>query len=126
MKKLLMTVLGVCMFCVMASSGKADEAKPGLFTVIKAQYGAGETWADVKDKVVAAVKDDALTIDATNENFGDPVEGTAKSLTVVVKYNGVELTFAADEHATLTIDKAALDAAAKEKAAQDAAANAAK
>ena len=125
MKRLLSTVLGVGMLCLMAASVVADEAKPGLFTVIKAQYGAGETWADVKDKVVAAVKDDALTIQASNENFGDPLEGTVKSLKVVVKYSGVELTFTADENATLTIDKAALDAA-KEKAAQDAAANAAK
>ena len=63
MKTLLSIVFGVSMFCLLPSKGMAvDEAKPALFTIISAQYGANETWSDVSDKVKAAVRDDALTI----------------------------------------------------------------
>jgi alpha-L-rhamnosidase len=40
------------------------------------------TWADVTEKVRAAVKGDSLEIKASNENFGDPIYGTPKSLKV--------------------------------------------
>jgi len=114
MKTLLSILFVVSICCLLPSKGMADdEAKPALFTIISAQFGAKETWSDVSDKVKAAVRDDALTIEATTANFGDPIGGTLKLLRVVVKYNGRELGFQAGEGATLTINKAALDAAAQ-------------
>jgi len=80
--------------CQLTSKGMAaDEAKPALFTIVSAQYGANETWSDVSDKVKAAVQNDALIIDPANDYFGDPIGGTKKSLKVVVKYDGKEFAF---------------------------------
>ena len=92
MKLLLSIVFGVFMCCLLPSKGMAaDEAKPALFSIISAHYGAGNKWSDVSDKVKAAVvRDDALTIKVTNGNFGDPAWGRRKTLKVAVKYDGNE------------------------------------
>ncbi len=79
--------------------------------IVKAEYGADSTWADVTDKVKEKVADGKLSIEASNENFGDPIEGTVKALKVSVKYKDRSLVFKADEGATLEINQAALDAA---------------
>ena len=76
MKKLLSFVFSVSMCCLQPSNGvAADEAKPELFTLVSAQYGAGDRWVDVSEKVQAAAENDALTIEASNANFGDPLRG---------------------------------------------------
>jgi len=124
MKTLVTTILGICMLFLVAGNIVAGETKDSIFAVVKAQYGAGEKWVDVTDKVTNAVKDGTLTMVASNGNFGDPIEGIAKSLKVIVNYNGVELTFTADENVTLTIDRIALDVAVT--AAREAAEKAAK
>ncbi|HUU94677.1 MAG TPA: hypothetical protein VM487_02980, partial [Phycisphaerae bacterium] len=94
MKTLLSIVFGVSICCLLPSKVMAaDEAKPALFTIISAQYGAGDKWSDVTDKVKAAVQNDALIIDPANGIFGDPIGGTKKSLKVVVKHDGKEFAF---------------------------------
>jgi hypothetical protein len=60
---------------------------------------------DVTDKVRAAVKNDTLSIEATNDNFGDPANGTAKKLKVDYTFNGVDKSKTVDENDTLTINE---------------------
>ena len=69
------------------------EAKPsaGKVTIHKAVYrgieGGGS--ADVTKKVAKMVKDGALSIEASNANFGDPANGVVKQLEVEFTANGV-------------------------------------
>ena len=85
-----------------AAAPKADAPK---LVIVKAEYGDLPDGAktDVTKKVAEMVKQDALSVDATNENFGDPVEGTAKKLRVDYTFNGVKKSKTVDEGQTLTI-----------------------
>jgi hypothetical protein len=112
----------LCGLCLVAAGQLwADDAKPAApaapppLIIIKAVYGDlpdGQK-IDVTDKVKALVKDSALTVDATNENFTDPAEGTAKKLQVDYKFgaDGKPLSKTVDENATLTISWALYQAA---------------
>ena len=74
--------------------------------VLKAEYGdlPDGTKEDVTVKVKAMVKDNALTVEATNDNFGDPVEGTGKKLKVEYSFEGgAKKVKEVDENETLTI-----------------------
>jgi len=77
----------------------------GKLVVTKATYGdlpdGGKT--DVTEKVVAMVKDDKLKVDATNDNFGDPAEGTVKKLTVEYSVDGVAHAKTVNENETLSV-----------------------
>jgi hypothetical protein len=70
----------------------AAPAGPTKLKVLKAVYGdlPDGTKADVTEKVQALVAENALTVGATNENFGDPVEGTVKKLHVDFSFEGGE------------------------------------
>jgi alpha-L-rhamnosidase len=61
------------------------------------------TWADVTEKVRKAVKDGAVSIAASNANFGDPIYGTAKSLKVEYAIGGVKATKTVPENGKLEI-----------------------
>ena len=81
----------------------ADDAPK--IVIIKAVYGDlpdGKS-SDVTDKVKGMVTKDGLTVDATNDNFGDPVEGTVKKLKVDYEYNGKKNSKTVDENQTLKI-----------------------
>ena len=80
--------------------------KPSKLKIVKAFYGdiPDGTKTDVTDKVQSAVKDNALSIGASNENFGDPVEGTVKKLKVDYTFDGgAAKSKEANENDTLTI-----------------------
>ena len=64
--------------------------KVGKLLIMKAEYGDLPDGArtDVTIKVQEMVKDDALSVDATNDNFGDPIEGTVKKLKVEYLFDG--------------------------------------
>ena len=85
-------------------SGKAPAAG-GKLAIVKAEYGdlpSGEK-VDVTKKVAEMVKDGALTVEATNDNFTDPVEGTVKKLRVDYTFNGAAKSKTVEENETLTI-----------------------
>ena len=79
--------------------------KPSKLKIVKAFYGDLPDGAktDVTAKVQAMVKDDALSVGATNDNFGDPVEGTTKKLKVEFTFEGAAKSKEANEGDTLTI-----------------------
>jgi hypothetical protein len=81
---------------------KADAPK---LIIVKAEYGDLPDGAktDVTQKVAAMVKQDALAVDATNDNFGDPAEGIVKKLRVDYTFNGTKKSKTVDEGQSLTI-----------------------
>jgi hypothetical protein len=93
--------------CILAAATQAQTTKPakGELVILKAVYGdlpdGGK--ADVTEKVKAMVKNNALTVDASNANFGDPAGGVNKSLEVDYKIDDVWYVKTADENETLTI-----------------------
>jgi len=80
--------------------------KVSKLKIIKAHYGDLPDGAktDVTVKVQEMVKDDALSVEATNEHFGDPVDGTVKKLKIEYSYDGGPAkTKEVEENSTLTI-----------------------
>jgi hypothetical protein len=98
-----------CCALVAQTRGRCEEpAKPApKLIIIKAVYGdlpdGGKE--DVTAKVKDMVKDNALTVAATNDNFGDPAEGIGKKLKVEYKYgeDGKVASAECAEHETLTV-----------------------
>ena len=83
---------------------------PITLAIVKAVYGdllSGDS-VDVTKKVAEAAKNNALSVDATNDNFTDPAEGVFKKLRVDFTINGKALSKTVDENATLTISAADL------------------
>jgi len=105
----------VCCALVGAGSGLAVEEnaapaaapKPDApkLVIVKAEYGDLPDGAktDVTKKVAAMVKQDALSVEATNDNFGDPAEGIAKKLRVDYTFNGTTKSKTVGENETLAI-----------------------
>jgi hypothetical protein len=82
----------------------ADAPKPKL-VIVKAVYGDlpdGDK-SDVTAKVAAMVKDDSLTVDATNDNFDDPAVGVAKKLKVDYTIDGKAGSKTVNESETLFV-----------------------
>ncbi|MCY2953766.1 MAG: DUF3395 domain-containing protein [Planctomycetota bacterium] len=73
--------------------------------IVKAVYGdlPDGNKTDVTEEVAATVKDGALSVEATNDNFGDPAEGVVKKLRVDYTFDGKEKSKTVDENETLTI-----------------------
>lgn len=81
-------------------------AKPSKLVIKKAFYGDLPDGAktDVTEKVADMVNGDSLSVEATNTNFGDPIEGTAKKLKIDYTFDGgKEQSKTVDENQTLTI-----------------------
>jgi hypothetical protein len=80
-------------------------AVPGPnLVILKAWYGDlpdGEK-ADVTEKVAALVKEESLSVEATND-FGDPTPGKLKKLRVNYIQNGMNRSQIVEERRTLTI-----------------------
>ena len=90
---------------VFAASTRAAEPLVGKLVIVKAVYGDlpdGQK-TDVTEKVADRVFDDALSVEATNSNFGDPAEGVVKKLKVDYTFDGKEKSKTVDENETLTI-----------------------
>lgn len=82
--------------------------KAEKLVILKAEYGNFDLpdgiKIDVTEKVKALVDKDGLSVVANNQNFGDPVEGVVKKLTVTYTLGGQKLEMTAEEGATLTIE----------------------
>lgn len=95
----------------MESGGKKDHPNfkkdPLDLVILKAEYGdlPNGTKADVTAKVKAMQRVDGLTVEANNENFGDPVEGKVKRLRVEYTINGRKSEAFAGEGETINLKK---------------------
>jgi len=110
MHKPAVMVLTCCFVLALAWSAlyAADTAPavPKARLVIKrAVYGdiANGDVIDVTKILAKMVKDDALSVDATNANFTDPAVGVVKTLEVVYYFNGKKKFKTVNENETLTI-----------------------
>jgi len=104
--KVILSWIGCVMVAGLLSTAGHAEDKAAKLAIIKAEYGdlpAG-TKLDVTDKVKALVKEDGLSVDATNENFTDPVEGTQKKLKIEYTLDDKKLDQTVNENETLVIE----------------------
>ncbi|MCX5655591.1 MAG: DUF3395 domain-containing protein [Planctomycetota bacterium] len=96
-------VIGLASVAILAADAAAPS--PSKLVIVKAEYGdlpSGDK-VDVTKKVAEMVKDGALSVEATNDNFTDPAEGTVKKLRVDYTFDGVAKSKTVDEGETLTI-----------------------
>jgi len=97
--------LAVVLIAAFCGDARAEDAAAGKLVVTKAFYGDlpdGQK-TDVTEKVAAMVKDNKLSVEASNDNFGDPVEGTVKKLKVEYTVDGVAHSKTVNEGETLSI-----------------------
>jgi hypothetical protein len=86
-------------------SARAAEPLVGKLVIVKAVYGDlpdGQK-SDVTEKVAGMVKDDRLSVEASNDNFGDPADGVVKKLKVDYTVGGVARSKTVNEAETLKI-----------------------
>jgi len=104
--------LVTCAWLLAGGVAAAADAAPAKLVIVKAVYGDLPDGAKVvvTEKVAALVKDNALTVDATNDNFTDPAEGVGKKLQVDYTLDGVAGSKTVEENATLTIAAASAGA----------------
>jgi len=90
---------------VPGSKTVGEDATLTLLVIVKAVYGdlAGGETADVTAQVAAMVKNNALTVVASNDHFGDPASGAWKRLRVDYTIDGIARTKTVGEGRTLTI-----------------------
>ncbi len=104
-RKWLVGVLAFLFMAVSAVVTHADDSPKPKLVIVKAVYGDlpdGDK-SDVTAKVAAMVKDDTLTVDATNDNFDDPAEGIAKKLKVDYTIDGKAGSKTVNESETLFV-----------------------
>jgi hypothetical protein len=65
--------------------------------IISAKYGAGNTWRDVSKQLTEKIRDNSLSIVASNDIAGDPFFGVVKSLRVDYVLDGERRTAQAQE-----------------------------
>lgn len=80
--------------------------------IVAARYGAGNRFVDVRERLQALVKDNALNVRADNAAFGDPAPAVAKTLEVTYEYRGAPGQTSVKEGATLTLPPAGAATAA--------------
>ena len=72
--------------------------------IVRAVYGAEQTWMDVTDVVRRMVRSDSLSVQVGNHVFGrDPIFGKVKTLRLTYQYGGRRRTVEAGEGSTITI-----------------------
>lgn len=69
---------------------KTTESTPPALTIKSARYGAGNQFVDVTQVLAAAVRNNSLRIQATNNLAGDPAPQVVKQLEVVYSIGGKE------------------------------------
>jgi HEAT repeat protein len=91
-----------------ALCARQSEPAGGKVVIVKAEYGdlPDGPLADVTKKVAALVKAGAMSVDASNDNFGDPANGHVKKLRVDYSVNGVAVSKTAAEQETLSFTAA--------------------
>jgi hypothetical protein len=75
--------------------------------IVKAEYGANETWENVTSLLSSEVKQGRLAVHIDNRQFGDPVPRIGKTLKVVYETAGKQLTVIVPENGDLVIDPTA-------------------
>ena len=95
----------VASVCLAVQAEEKPAKEPPKFVIVKAEYGdlPDGAKADVTAKIKELAKPDGLTVDATNDNFGDPAEGVLKKLKVEYTLDGQKMARTVDENETLTI-----------------------
>ena len=106
--KLIWNLLACGIFLLGVSILAADAVTnaPARLLIVKAAYGDlsnPDAQADITKQVKAMVKDDALTVVASNDNFEDMASGTCKQLRVDFTIDGVAGSKDVYEHGTLKI-----------------------
>jgi hypothetical protein len=106
MRRLFSIAAVVLSMFMLAHATLAQTTKPAPTLVItKAVWGDLPDGAktDVTEKVKAMVKDNSLTVDASNDNFDDPANGVVKKLEVDYTIDGVAHSRTVAEDETLVI-----------------------
>jgi HEAT repeat protein len=69
-----------------------EERVAKVVVIVKAEYGANDKWADVTDRLAAAIHNNTLSITAGNDLAGDPAPGVVKRLRVTYRLGDKEST----------------------------------
>ena len=98
-------VLAAAVCVVVAAAGCEAPTSQGGLVIVKAVYGdlTDGPSNDVTVQVASMVKNNTLTVDASNDVFGDPADSAFKKLRVDYTFNGVRGSKTVGEDATLRL-----------------------
>jgi hypothetical protein len=86
-------------------------AQSARWQFVSAEYGAGDTWADVTSRIASMIRDNSLNIRVDDETLGvDPAHGTPKTLRLHVRDDDGRdslLTYSEKDTVSLSISTAA-------------------
>lgn len=85
---------------------KPTESIPPALTIKSARYGAGNQFVDVTQVLAAAVRNNSLRIQATNNLAGDPAPQVVKQLEVVYSIGGKEAKLVVKENDWVNLGQA--------------------
>ena len=88
--------------------GPSPEAPLKTLHIIKAEYGAKDKWVDATAQIVAAARDNRISLIADNKLAGCPIKGVAKTLKVRYTLDGEEKIVEVNEGEKLNIQAASI------------------
>ena len=89
-------VLAIGLVLFVSAVGGAEDAAPVIVSAVYGDFGKGGAKGDsarvvdVTKKVAGAVREGKVSLEVTNELFGDPAEQASKTLKVKFKIGSVE------------------------------------
>lgn len=87
----------------------AQPTSTKTLVIVKAAYGTGEKRVDVTDKLAAAIINNSLSIQASNNLAGDPANGVVKDLRITYTLGGEKKSVVVPENKSLVIGEAVPD-----------------
>ena len=110
-------VLAIGLVLFVSAVGGAEDAAPVIVSAVYGDFGKGGAKGDsarvvdVTKKVAGAVREGKVSLEVTNELFGDPAEQASKTLKVKFKIGSVESEVSVIEGETLLIPVPKLEGA---------------
>lgn len=109
------------LFVILAAASFAAYAQSARWQLIRAEYGAGNHWADVTSRVASLIRGNSLDITVNNDTLGgDPAPGTPKTLRIRARNEfGREEVLTYHEKDTISLSISASDAGFRRREDRD-------
>ena len=109
------------LFVFLAAASLAANAQDTHWQLVRAEYGARNSWTDVTSRIASLIQRDSLDITVNNDTLGgDPAPGVPKTLRVSVRdESGREKVLSYHEKDTISLSISTSDAGFRRRAARD-------
>ena len=109
------------LFVILAAASLAAYAQDAHWQLVRAEYGAGNSWADVTSRIASLIQGNSLDTTVNNDTLGgDPAPGMPKTLRVTVRNEyGRQEVLSYHEKDTISLSVSTSDAGFGRRDARD-------